>query len=51
MKRLEDHQFDRAARWLRNHTRAALPPPCHINEKINAQRTWLGNELADFRVR
>lgn len=48
---LQDVQFDRASRWLRNHTRRHLPPPRHINEKINAQRTFLAAEIRNFNAR
>lgn len=50
-QKLADHQFNRAARWLRNHTRADLPPPRHINEKINAQRTFLAEAVRSFNAR
>lgn len=38
---LEDHQFNRAARWLRNHNAGEETPPAHIAEKIEAQRPHL----------
>ena len=48
-QRLTDHQWNRAARWLKNHTHAEdWPPPAGIHEKIETQQEHLQGEMRRF---
>jgi|ETNvirnome_6_100_1030635.scaffolds.fasta_scaffold02843_16 hypothetical protein len=49
---LADHQWNRAARWLKNHTHDEdWPAPAGIHEKIEAQQAHLQDEMRAFGLR
>lgn len=41
---LGDHQYDRAARWLRNQSSGGKPPPAHIHAMLVAQARYLSKD-------